>query len=88
MATVQQMKRRRARKAARGPPGQRVAPAMCRCHLRREQAPDHGGHRHAELRRRIDAGRFLTTLYEIDVDGQKHRVIPRDFQLDAIKTCR
>ncbi len=40
---------------------------------------------HAELRKRIYAGRFLTTLYEIDVDGQKHRVIPRDFQLDAIK---
>ena len=40
---------------------------------------------HAELRKRIYAGRFLTTLYEIDVDGAKHRVIPRDFQLDAIK---
>jgi len=40
---------------------------------------------HAELRRRIYAGRFLTTLYHIDVDGTKHRVIPRDFQLDAIK---
>ena len=40
---------------------------------------------HDELRKRIYAGRFLTTLYEIDVDGAKHRVIPRDFQLDAIK---
>src|SRR3954470_3238618 len=40
---------------------------------------------HAELRKRIYAGRFLTTLYELDVDGEKHRVIPRDFQLDAIK---
>jgi large subunit ribosomal protein L25 len=40
---------------------------------------------HDELRKRIYAGRFLTTLYEIELDGAKHRVIPRDFQLDAIK---
>ena len=40
---------------------------------------------HDELRQRIYAGRFLTTLYDLDVDGTKHRVIPRDFQLDAIK---
>jgi large subunit ribosomal protein L25 len=40
---------------------------------------------HAELRKRIYAGRFLTTLFQINVDGTKHRVIPRDFQLDAIK---
>ncbi|MBX9778383.1 MAG: 50S ribosomal protein L25/general stress protein Ctc, partial [Xanthobacteraceae bacterium] len=40
---------------------------------------------HAELKQRIYAGRFLTTIYELDVDGTKHRVIPRDFQLDAVK---
>ena len=40
---------------------------------------------HAELRRRIYAGRFLTTLFQLEVDGTKHRVIPRDYQLDAIK---
>lgn len=40
---------------------------------------------HDELRKRIYAGRFLTTLYNLDVDGTTHRVIPRDFQLDAIK---
>ncbi|HEU5018017.1 MAG TPA: 50S ribosomal protein L25/general stress protein Ctc [Pseudolabrys sp.] len=40
---------------------------------------------HDELRKRIYGGRFLTTLYQLDVDGTKHRVIPRDFQLDAIK---
>ena len=34
---------------------------------------------HAELRKRIYAGRFLTTLFHVDVDGTKHRVIPRDF---------
>ncbi|MBI1202104.1 MAG: 50S ribosomal protein L25/general stress protein Ctc [Rhodopseudomonas sp.] len=40
---------------------------------------------HDELRKRIYAGRFLTTLFHVDIDGTKHRVIPRDFQLDAIK---
>jgi large subunit ribosomal protein L25 len=40
---------------------------------------------HAELKQRIYAGHFLTTIYELDVGGTKHRVIPRDFQLDAVK---
>ena len=40
---------------------------------------------YADLRQRIYAGRFLTTIYDLEVDGQKHRVIPRDFQLDAIR---
>jgi large subunit ribosomal protein L25 len=39
----------------------------------------------AELARRIYAGHFLTTVYELDVDGEKHRVIPRGFQLDPLK---
>lgn len=40
---------------------------------------------YSDLRQKIYAGRFLTTIYDLDVDGQKHRVIPRDFQLDAIR---
>src|SRR3954469_14353950 len=40
---------------------------------------------HAEIRQRIYSGRFLTTIYDIDLDGKKHRVIPRDFQLDPVK---
>jgi large subunit ribosomal protein L25 len=40
---------------------------------------------YAELRQRIYAGHFLTTIHDIEVDGVKHRVIPRDFQLDAIR---
>ncbi len=39
----------------------------------------------AELRQRILAGRFLTTIYDIDLEGRKHRVIPRDFHLDAVR---
>jgi large subunit ribosomal protein L25 len=38
-----------------------------------------------ELRQRILAGRFLTTVYEIDLEGKKHRVIPRDFHLDPVR---
>lgn len=40
---------------------------------------------HAELRQRIYAGKFLTSLYDVDVDGTRHRVIPRDFQLDPVR---
>src|SRR5262249_46127903 len=39
----------------------------------------------AEIRQRIYAGRFLTTIYDIELDGKKHRVIPRDYQLDPVK---
>jgi large subunit ribosomal protein L25 len=37
-----------------------------------------------ELRLRIYAGHFLTTVHDVEIDGVKHRVIPRDFQLDAV----
>jgi large subunit ribosomal protein L25 len=37
------------------------------------------------LRLSIFAGHFLTTIYNIDLDGKKHRVIPRDFALDPVK---
>ena len=33
----------------------------------------------------IFAGHFLTTIFEIDVDGKKTRAIPRDYQLDPVK---
>ncbi len=39
----------------------------------------------AELAQRIFAGRFLTTLCDMDVDGNKVRVIPRDFQIDPVR---
>ena len=38
-----------------------------------------------ELRQRILAGRFLTTLVDVELDGKKHRVIPRDYHLDPVK---
>ncbi len=33
----------------------------------------------------ITKGRFLSTVFEIDVDGQKVKAIPRDVQLDVVK---
>lgn len=38
-----------------------------------------------EINKLIYAGHFLTTIYEIEIDGAKQRVIPRDYQLDRIK---
>lgn len=38
-----------------------------------------------ETKRLIFAGHFLTTLFEIDLGGDKTRVIPRDYQLDPVK---
>lgn len=40
---------------------------------------------YADLHQRIYAGHFLTTIHDVEVDGVKHRVIPRDFQLDAVR---
>ena len=37
------------------------------------------------IRDSIYAGHFLTTLFNIEVDGKKLRVIPRDYQLDPVK---
>lgn len=34
---------------------------------------------------RIHAGGFLTTVCTIDLGGDKHRVIPRDYQLDPVR---
>ncbi|KAB0264110.1 MAG: ribosomal protein [Microvirga sp.] len=38
-----------------------------------------------ETKRLIFAGHFLTTIFEIDVDGKKTRAIPRDYQLDPVR---
>ena len=40
---------------------------------------------HKDLSQRIYAGHFLTTIHDVEVDGVKHRVIPRDFQLDVVR---
>jgi large subunit ribosomal protein L25 len=39
----------------------------------------------AQANRLVYAGHFLTTVFEIEVDGKTHRAIPRDYQLDPVK---
>ena len=38
-----------------------------------------------ELTKLIYAGHFLTTIFELDIDGKAERAIPRDYQLDVVK---
>ncbi|MDP2121574.1 MAG: 50S ribosomal protein L25/general stress protein Ctc [Hoeflea sp.] len=38
-----------------------------------------------EVTKKIHAGGFLTTLATIVVDGKKHSVLPKDFQLDPVR---
>jgi large subunit ribosomal protein L25 len=38
-----------------------------------------------ELNKLIYAGHFLTTIFEIEIDGKKEKVIPRDYQLDVVR---
>lgn len=38
-----------------------------------------------EILKVIHRGRFLSTVFEINVDGQKRRVLPREVQLDPVK---
>lgn len=40
---------------------------------------------YAVANRLIYAGHFLTTIFDIDVEGKKERAIPRDYQLDPVK---
>jgi large subunit ribosomal protein L25 len=37
-----------------------------------------------DVNKLIYAGHFLTTIFEIEVEGAKERVIPRDYQLDRV----
>ncbi len=38
-----------------------------------------------QINNTIYAGHFLSTVFTLDVDGEKHRVIPRDYQMDVVK---
>lgn len=48
------------------------------------EAPQAIALNHRELTRLIYAGHFLTTIFDIEIDGKKERVIPRDYQLDVV----
>ena len=38
-----------------------------------------------DVSKRLNAGHFLTTLIDVELDGANHQVIPRGFQLDPLK---
>ena len=37
-----------------------------------------------EVNKFIYAGHFLTSIFELEMDGRKERVLPRDYQLDVV----
>ena len=37
-----------------------------------------------DVNKLIYAGHFLTTIFELEMDGRKERVLPRDYQLDVV----
>ena len=37
-----------------------------------------------DVNKLIFAGHFLTTIFELEMDGRKERVLPRDYQLDIV----
>jgi large subunit ribosomal protein L25 len=86
MATVRQMKAMARPKAGKGAArAERRAGRVPGVIYGDNKAPLTISLDHAELKQRIYAGHFLTTIYELEVDGAQHRVIPRDFQLDPVK---
>ncbi len=38
-----------------------------------------------EITKRIHGGGFMTTIATIDVNGQKYKVLPKDYQLDPVR---
>ncbi len=38
-----------------------------------------------DINKLIYAGHFLTSIFEIEIDGKKERAIPRDYQLDVVR---
>ncbi|WP_327209232.1 50S ribosomal protein L25/general stress protein Ctc [Rhizobium leguminosarum] len=38
-----------------------------------------------EVTKRIHAGGFMTTVATIEIDGKKHKVLPKDYQLDPVR---
>jgi len=86
MASIKQMKAAARAKAGKGAArAERRAGRVPAVVYGDNQPPLNVSVDHAELKQRIYAGRFLTSIYELDVDGAKHRVIPRDFQLDPVR---
>ena len=48
------------------------------------EAPEIINLKHSELLKEWNKGRFLSTLYKVELDGKQVTVIPRDMQLDVV----
>jgi large subunit ribosomal protein L25 len=86
MATVKQMKAMARPKAGKGAArAERRAGRVPGVIYGDNKSPLTISLEHDELKQRIYAGHFLTTIFEIDVDGNTVRAIPRDYQLDPVR---
>jgi large subunit ribosomal protein L25 len=47
--------------------------------------PQHVAVEFAELTKLIGRGKFLSTVFDLNIDGKKSRVIPREVQVDPVK---
>ncbi len=50
-----------------------------------KKAPEAIAISYKDAMKHIYAGGFLSHIITVDVDGKKHRVIPRDYQLDPVR---
>ena len=50
-----------------------------------KKTPDTIALDHNELWKIVQKGRFMSTIFDLDINGQMHRVLPRELQLDPIK---
>ncbi len=50
-----------------------------------DEAPMHVTVRYNEVLKELNKGHLLATVYELELEGAKHKVIPRDVQVDVVK---
>ncbi len=50
-----------------------------------KQAPEAISLDYTDVLKQLNTGNFLSTVYNLDVDGKKTAVLPRDIQVDPIK---
>ena len=75
---------------ARAPAPAAPAPSAARTRCRASSTATGASPRTSPLNGRelnilIGRGKFLSTVFDLDVDGKKTRVIPREVQLDPVK---
>ena len=86
LSTRQSSKPRRARVQARGPHAKPAAKDKVPAVIYGDgKPPETIALDYIELWKQVLKGHFTSTVFEIDVEGKKNRVIPRDLQVDPVK---